>query len=204
MVRVSDAEPRFGVRNRRMMLRRRSLLLALATIGAGCAIVPPVEREDSAAVVPDKPFEASGRLSAKHGSEAAAANFRWLHAPGRDELTLTTPLGSTLAQLSGSAGEVRLALPDGRSAQAPDWEALTANVLGAPIPVRGLASWVRASPHAGSAHSAELDGAGRVAVLRQDGWEIVYGYGDGRQPRTLRLGYPNTEIRLVLDRFDER
>lgn len=170
---------------------------------AGCVTAPPAERFGSTTVAPDAAFEASGRLTAKHGNEAAAANFRWTHAPGRDELTLATPLGSTLARLSGTAREVSLALPDGRGAQAPDWETLTANALGAPIPVRGLAFWVRASPHGASAHTVERDEAGRVAVLRQDGWEIVYGYTDGKRPRTLRLSYPDTEIRLVLDSFDE-
>ena len=183
-------------------MRNSSLVLVLLVAVAGCATAPP-ERAGSTAIAPDTAFEASGRLTAKHRNEAAAANFRWTHAPGRDELTLATPLGSTLARLSGSAREVSLELPDGRSAQAPDWETLTANALGAPIPVRGLASWVRASPHAASAHAVERDDAGRVAVLRQDGWEIVYGYADAKRPRTLRLSYPETEIRLVLDSFDE-
>jgi outer membrane lipoprotein LolB len=150
----------------------------------------------------DAPFNASGRLSARHGSQAAAANFRWMHAPGRDELTIATPLGSTVAQLDGNPGEVTLSLPDGRTERAADWETLTANVLGAPIPVRGLAWWVRASPHADSGHAVERDASGRIAVLRQDGWEIVYGYGEGERVRSLRLTYPDTEIRLVIDAFE--
>jgi outer membrane lipoprotein LolB len=178
------------------------VLVALSTILAGCATAPSLDRGSQAVVRADTPFNASGRLSARHGSQAAAANFRWMHAPGRDELTLASPLGSTLAQLQGSPREVTLTLPDGRIERAPDWEALTATVLGAPIPVRGLASWMRASPHPGSDYAVERDGEGRIAVLRQDGWEIVYGYGEGERVRSLRLTYPDTEIRLVIDAFE--
>ena len=40
-------------------------------------------------------------------------------------------------------------------------------------------------------------------MLRQDGWEIVYGYAADERPRSLRLNYPDTEIRLVLDSWGE-
>lgn len=150
----------------------------------------------------DRGFELAGRLSARHGNEAAAASFRWTHRSDRDELVLVTPFGQTLAKLDGNDVLVRLELPDGRVAQAPDWEALTANVLGAPIPLRGLSWWVRGVPHPGSAHSIERDADARAKVLHQDGWEIVYAYGgDGARPSRLRLAYPDVEIRLVLDSF---
>jgi outer membrane lipoprotein LolB len=117
---------------------------------------------------------------------------------------LTTPLGSTLARLEGTASRVRLELPDGRVAEAADWEALTSNVLGAPIPVRGLAWWVRGAPHPGSPHTIERDAAARTSVLWQDGWEIVYGYGEGGdRPARLRLTYPDTDLRLVLDAWND-
>lgn len=152
----------------------------------------------------DEPFEIAGRLSARHGREGAAANFRWTHRLDRDELTLATPLGSTLARLNGTSERVRLELPDGRVADAPDWEALTGRVLGAPIPVRGLAWWIRGAPHPGSAHTMERNAASRASVLWQDGWEIVYDYADGgSRPARLRLTYPDTEIRLVVDTWNE-
>jgi len=152
----------------------------------------------------DESFEIAGRLSARHGSEAAAANFRWMHRADRDQLTLATPLGSTLARLEGTVARVRLELPDGRVSDAPDWEALTTSVLGAPIPVRGLAWWVRGAPHPGSQHTIERDTASRASVLWQDGWEIVYGYAEaGERPARLRLTYPDTELRLVLDTWSD-
>jgi outer membrane lipoprotein LolB len=175
--------------------------LAIAVL-PGCATQPPASTTETVAVTEDVAFDIAGRLSARRGSEAAAASFRWQHRIDRDELLLSTPLGQALARLEGRASEVRLELPDGRVAQASDWDELTTRAIGAPIPVRGLAWWVRGVPHPGSAHTVERDAGSRVSVLRQDGWEIVYGYANADpRPSRLRLAYPDTEIRLVIDEW---
>ena len=86
-------------------------------------------------------------------------------------------------------------------------EAETARVLGVPIPVQGLAAWLRGEPRGVTPSSIERDARGRTAVLAQDGWEIVYAYGDDAsvQPARLTLRYTQgepTEVRLVLDRWE--
>ena len=189
-----------GTAPRRAGARWRAFAVAFAAVLAGCATPPRVGVAPAAVAAADERFELAGRLSARHGENAVAASFRWTHAPGADLLMLSTPFGQGLARLAGSADGVVLELADGAVARAGDWEALTREVLGVPVPVRGLAWWVRAAPHPGSAHVMERDAAGRVAVLRQDGWEIVFGYrDDGAQPSRLVLAYPNVEIRLALD-----
>lgn len=183
---------------------RGALLAFTVALLAACAATPPQPTPSAPVSLADEPFDIAGRLSARRGSEGAAANFRWTHRVDRDQLTLATPLGSTLARLEGTSAQVRLELPDGRVTDAADWEALTSSVLGAPIPVRGLAWWIRGAPHPGSKHTSERDAQSRASVLWQDGWEIVYGYGDGgSRPARLRLSFPDTEIRLVLDAWDE-
>jgi outer membrane lipoprotein LolB len=180
----------------RMAARSWCVSLALLT----CACAMPTRVEDQGVPIADQPFQAAGRLSARYRSEGAAANFRWSHHPGRDELEFASPLGQTLARLSGDSTGVRLALPDGRTRQAEDWEALTSTVIGASLPVRGLAYWIRGAGHPASRYTIERDASARVAVLRQDGWEIVYDYGaTAERPSRLRLSYPDTEIRLVVD-----
>lgn len=168
---------------------------------AGCATAPPTTQAtlDAAA---SSGFELAGRLSARSGDAAATASFRWTHRDDRDELMLSTPFGAALARLDGNPSRVRLELADGRVAQAADWEALTAEALGAPIPVRGLAWWVRGLPRPGADHSIERDGAARITLLRQDGWEIAYSYATaGVLPSRLRLALGEVEIRMVLDSF---
>ena len=175
-------------------------MLALAASLAACATPPRVDVAAAAVAPADAPFELSGRLSARHGETGVAASFRWVHAPETDELLLATPFGQALARLSGGANGVVLELQDGGVARSGDWESLTREALGVPVPVRGLAWWVRGAPHPASAHAVERDTAGRPSVLRQDGWEIVYGYRDeGTQPSRLVLAYPGIEVRLAVD-----
>lgn len=177
----------------------RAGLAAAAFLLAGCTAAP---LRPPAEFVPlaDAPFALAGRLSARHGNEAVAANFRWRHEPGADELVFATPMGAALARLAGDANGVRLELADGNVATAADWEALTVRALGAPFPVRALAWWVRASPHPRQAFTAEADAAGRLAVLRQDGWEIAYAYREAeRSPQRVTLASPGAEVRLVVD-----
>ena len=181
-------------------VRRRAIVLALAATLAACATAPRVDVTTAAAAPADVPFEMSGRLSARHGETGVTAGFRWHHAPGTDELVLSTPFGQALARLSGNADGVVLERQDGGASRSGDWESLTREALGVPVPVHGLAWWVRGTPHPASAHVVERDTGGRATVLRQDGWEIVYGYrDDGAQPTRLVLVYPGIEVRLAVD-----
>jgi outer membrane lipoprotein LolB len=183
---------------------------ALVAIGAlllaACAATPPeaVGPGPEVAYV-DVPFTAAGRLSARHGREAVAVHFSWTHRPPRDELSVTSPLGQTVAELSGDAAQSRVEVrtADGRRAEAADWTTLTVQALGFPLPVEGLAAWIRGSPRPGAAYTREPDRDGRLAVLRQDGWEIVYDYSDSaaRTPLRLRITYPEFEIRVVVDEW---
>lgn len=183
------------------MRRRRALVALAAVVLASCASLPPAERR-AIAPLPDASFALAGRLSARHGNDAVAASFRWQHAQASDELVLATPMGAALAQLSGSREGVRLTLAEGRSEAAADWEALTTRVLGVPLPVAGLAWWIRASPHPASTFSAETDAAGRLDVLRQAGWQVVFAYRDAeRRPQRLVLSYPDVEVRIVVDEW---
>lgn len=179
-----------------------ALLAACASVGVqqGAA---PVDATATAAA-----FDVDGRLSARRAGEGGAANFAWHHEGARDEVDLTTPLGQTLARLTGDAQGVRAQWPDGRTLAARDWDELTARTVGVAIPVQGLSAWLRGYARAGSPSTVERDAQGRVAVLRQDGWEIVYAYDadDARRAARLTLRYPGTdptEVRLIVDRFDE-
>jgi len=179
--------------------------IAVAALCGGC--VPATLERAGDVVAPPAPqasFEAAGRLSARHGDDALTANFRWRHASGRDELELASPLGQMVALLSGDASSVRLQTADGRVSTASAWSALTTQGLGWPLPVDGLAFWIQGAPRPGSAFSTEAGDDGRVALLRQDGWTIVYhAYtqaADGR-PARMTLSYPDVELRIAVDRW---
>ena len=181
-------------------MRGATVLLALA-LGA-CATVPPTAPTGAPEPAVDAPFDVSGRLSAKRGSEGAAANFDWMHEPGRDAIALATPMGTTLARLERDASGATLNRPDRPPERAADVSTLADRVLALPLPVESLAWWIRGVPHPGSAHAIERDDAGRARVLRQDGWAIVYSYADGAtRPRVVIASYPELEVRVVVDEW---
>ena len=102
---------------------------------------------------------------------------------------------------------MRAEWPDGRSVEARDWDDMTARVLGVPVPVQGLAAWLRGASRGTTPSSVERDAQGRTSVLSQDGWEIVYAYADQAavHPARLTLRYAQgepTEVRIVLDRWE--
>ncbi len=174
----------------------------LAFLVASCASAPPL---GVASLPRDEPFAIDGRLSARRGGDAIAVGFAWTHSSPTDAMVVQTPLGQTLAELNSDADVPRAELrtADGRHAIASDWTTLTERAFGFPLPVAGLAWWVQGAPHAGAPHTLEVDRAGRPAVLRQDGCEIVYGYADdvARRASRLDLGCHDLEVRIVIDRW---
>lgn len=185
-------------------LRGALAVLVVAAV-AGCATVASQSSRPTSETA--AAFDASGRLSARRGSEGVAAHFTWSHAPSADRFDVATPLGQIVARLSGDPSGVRIERPGEAPVDYADWSALTRDVFGVGIPVDGLASWIQAQPVAGSAFDLERDAAGRPLVLRQQGWEIVYAYADttsATNPMRLVMRYPNSEqieVRIVVDRW---
>ena len=180
---------------------RVASVLALALLAA-CAPLPPAADREPPQVT-DTGFEASGRLSARRGSDGITAGFEWLHTPLADAIGLATPLGQTLARLEGNADGAAIMLPDGKTSTARSFDALTEASFGVPLPVSGLAWWIRGAPRPGSAFAVERDARMRTSVLRQDGWEVVYDYPEAgaKRPSRLRLTDPEFEIRVAVDRW---
>jgi outer membrane lipoprotein LolB len=192
----------------------RQLLVRAAAVGQALAVAAllgscaPVALERTSGLGPlaaaQGDFDVAGRLSARHGGDALTVNFRWHHESQRDELELASPFGQTVAWLSGDASSVRLQAADGRVSTASDWSALTAQGLGWPLPVDGLAFWIQGAPRPGSAFSTETGDDGRVALLRQDGWTVVYhAYAQAAaqdwRPSRMTLSYPDVELRIAID-----
>jgi len=185
---------------------------AVRAAGAGCVLalsacagVTPPRADAPVTFAPVRSvFEASGRLSVRHGSDALTANFRWQHEGTTDVVDLASPLGQTIARLSGDIGAVSLMTSDGRTISAVDWRELGARSLDWTLPVDGLAYWIQGAPRAGAPFAAEPASDGGPSVLRQDGWTIVYqsfapdAAGVSR-PARMALSYPEIELRLVVD-----
>jgi outer membrane lipoprotein LolB len=181
-------------------------LAAAAFLLCACTTVPPRTGE-TAVASPDGPFVIDGRLSARRGSDGASANFAWNHEPGRDRFDLASPFGQVLARIDGSRDRVVVERPGGATETYPDWSTMTVALLGAPVPVDDLAFWIRGAAREGGAASVERDVVGRVLVLRQQAWEIVYSYPDDApeaMPSRVVLKRPDAEpveVRVVVDNW---
>ena len=163
-------------------MNRRSLLstaCAGALIISGCA---SPRRNDAL----DASAEAwSGRLSLRVDSQPVqtfSALFELRGMPQAGELTLTSPIGSTLAQLHWSPGEAML--KNGAKTQRFDSvDALIEAATGAAIPVGALFAWL----------------AGRNE--RVPGWRPdLSRVGIGRLQATRESPEPRADLRIVFER----
>jgi outer membrane lipoprotein LolB len=98
------------------------------------------------------------------------------------QLSLGTPLGNILAQLSWSAGSATLRTPR-ETREYPSVDALLAEVTGTPIPVAALFDWL----------------AGKPATV--DGWQAdLTQHADGRLRARRSSPAPAADLRLAFER----
>ncbi|TDR76692.1 outer membrane lipoprotein LolB [Paludibacterium purpuratum] len=178
---------------------RRALLLGFGLLLAGCASQETLLRPaapQTASV--DAPFSASGRLSVNMAGRGNTANFEWTHTAASDELSINTPVGTTVARLSRDASGVTLDA-DGKIWQAPDVESLTRARLGWPLPLDNLIWWIRGRAAPGVPAEYDADGS-----LLQQGWRIRFLGETGSQspyPKRVDLARDDLTIRLVTYRW---
>lgn len=110
----------------------------------------------------------SGRLALKVEGDQAhsmSAAFELDGGPHRGRLSLSTPLGTQVAQARWAPGEVILTGSDGQRVY-QDLDALSRDALGESVPLTALFDWLRGRPWAG-APSRETP-----AGFEQMGWQI--------------------------------
>ena len=182
-------------------------MFACATLVLSACTTTPLRQAETSVSTADQPFAIDGRLSAKRGSEGAAANFAWNHDGGRDRIDFASPFGQVYARIDGNNDRIVVERPGGATENYPNWNSLTVALLGAPVPMDDLAFWVRGAAREGAPVSVERDTLGRVLVLRQREWEIVYSYPDdapAARPSRVFLKQQASEaveVRIVVDRW---
>jgi outer membrane lipoprotein LolB len=182
---------------------------ACATLFLSACMTAPMREAETVVPTLDQPFAIDGRLSAKRGSDGAAANFAWNHEAARNRIDFASAFGQVYARIDGNDDRILVERPGGAAESYPDWRSMTIALLGAPVPIDDLAFWIRGAARAGTAASVERDAQGRALVLRQQAWEIVYAYTDdapSARPSRLVLKYPDVEpveVRIVVDRWGD-
>ncbi len=178
----------------------------LASVLGGCALLPPAPAPAARPAQPETAsFALNGRISIDNLGTRQSAGLRWAHTAQSDELLLLAPLGQTAARVYRDAQNATLDDGD-KQYRAANTELLMQQVLGWYLPLGGLHHWVLGLPATESPAQIEHDGAGRIAVLRQDGWEIRYlRYADNRAdslPTRLQLVRENLLMQLLIDEWE--
>jgi outer membrane lipoprotein LolB len=112
----------------------------------------------------------TGRLALTvegQATQSFSAGFELKGAPESGELTLTNPLGGTVAVLAWSPGTATLRA-NGSTRQFPSLEALAQDATGAPLPVAALFDWLdgKATPVAGWEPDVTQVAEGRLRARR--------------------------------------
>ena len=140
------------------------------------------------------------------GGEASQVTVRWLQSPDSYLVRFMGPLGVGLFEVEGREVEVEARFPDGRRASAASPEALLEQEIGWSVPLQGLRYWIVGTPMPDDTPSKmELDDRGRLALLEQAGWTVVYErYGaiDGLSlPERIRFSNASVDATVVVRRW---
>lgn len=190
------------------MLRRLLPALVLTCLLAACAQLPSTMSGDAAMPRPARAainsFLLTGRVAVSQGQQRHAVNITWQHSAARDEIFLATPLGQGIAELTRDAAGARLTTAERREFHAPDWQALSVQIFGFPLPLSALPGWLLAEVPA-EALGIRYDYAGRPQRMVADGWQVAYlAYASDAVdalPALIELTREDIEVRLRVDEW---
>ena len=161
------------------MARSYVALLTLTLLLAGCAGLE--SRRDGRApvggpgeAVEIKALKLTGRLAVKQGKEGHSGGLQWLHASPNHEITVYTPIGTTVAKIEQNAQGAKLTTSDKEVYQAKDADQLMEQVMGWRLPLNGLQYWVLGRPVPNSQAEEERGENNRLVHLKQLNWDIQY------------------------------
>jgi outer membrane lipoprotein LolB len=182
---------------------------------AGCATRekvsgPPTSlAERRAAIEAVSTWEARGRIALKTPGASGQGSFTWTQTGDRTVLRVAGPFGADAREIRWDPE--RLTVLSGRGEVAADYAGLDAaqrfldEQLGWSLPIANARRWLLGLAGLESPAVETLDGAGLLAGLAQDGWEVRYDeyWPEGRiiLPRKLVLQSAAGRIRLVIDQW---
>ena len=188
--------------------------LAAVLLLAGCATVPvPIDREHAnASWALRRPqleqidhFTLQARASAG-GALSGSANLLWRQHPQDFDLHVSGPFGVGALSLAGNERRVRVRSKE-QDFVTDDPERTLRENLGWTLPITRLRWWVLGLPAPNSSVTIDLDSAGHVTTLTQDGWVLNYDayqpVGSLDLPRRMLLSREDLRIRVAIDAWSD-
>ncbi|UMR32365.1 outer membrane lipoprotein LolB [Massilia sp. MB5] len=166
---------------------------AAAILGlAGCASTPR-EPLSAAHVAPySAALELQGRLSVNYtrdgSNQSLNGSFEWRQTTARTDITLSNPLGQTIAVIAVTPEAATLSDGKNPPRTAPNIDQLSREALGWPLPVAGLRDWLQG--HAIGADGKPFAASPAVNTVKtRDGWQLSYvTWQEGSMPpKPLRI-----------------
>lgn len=195
------------------------LLIFTSLIVVGCA-TPAAVAPPNAAVAPTRPaiiaFTIVGRFSAKNGKEQASGQFRYSQTVGERHLSIYSPLGTPLAEITADATGAALVAANGATQRAESIVHLLRNVIDLPVTDSQLSLWLQGRPSEASVGAnavRERDPLARISRFNESGWDISVSdrftaddangnVADApRRMRWMLSGDPDTEVRWIVDEW---
>jgi outer membrane lipoprotein LolB len=146
-------------------------------------------------------WQLSGKLAVRQPSDSGTAIInRWTQTGNRYDIGLSSSfLGMGSTRLRGTPDYINLTMPGGDSYQSGDPEALVEAATGWQLPLGNLTRWIKGMPGADGSYQLLFDEEGKLALIRQQGWEIRYD-----RWQSFIDGYPELPARLTAIKGDKR
>ncbi len=194
-------------------MMRLAALALMATLSA-CAARGPVTPAAPATPWADRlaaldqlgDWGLQGRLAIKGPRESASGSVLWWQRQDGFDLRLHGAFGRGALRLTENTGGARLERADEAPIEASNAAVLLADALpDTPLPLASLRYWVLGRPAPGTVDAQQLDAGNRLALLRQDGWEIRYleyqAVPPWVLPSKLQARQGDIELRLAVKRW---
>lgn len=204
------------------MAIRYWLLAGIVLLLQGCMTAPPAPPPDDS-YTNEKPedwsersdrlaefnqWELQGKVAVRHEEGTDSAVIRsWTQDSDYFRIEMSSAfMGMGTVRLEGSPASLVITDPDGQTYQSSNPERLIQKTLGWTLPVEALYYWVRGLPVPDSEHQLFFDPEGRIAYLRQHGWELNFDQHQTLEnlpevPRSLTATRDDLRLRLVLTRW---
>jgi outer membrane lipoprotein LolB len=123
--------------------------------------------------------------------ERLNGRYIWSQRPGRIDVSLTNPLGTTVAEISVTPESATLTQANRAPRTASDIDMLTRQTLGWPLPVSGLRDWLQGYAIDAQGKRIAVSPANNNVVTR-DGWRLRFAEwqektGPGGAPMPKRI-----------------
>lgn len=150
-------------------------------------------------------WQIDGKLAVRTPGQAESARLQWQQDGDSFDIHLSGPAGLKATHFYGMPGGVRFEQGDRRES-AGSVEAMSARLIGWPLPARQLTWWLRGLPAPGSrAQSLDYAAGGWLTALEQDDWLIRFSDHHTvqgiRLPGRIDASRADTTITLIIKQW---